>query len=54
MMTQARLKDILSNYERVEGGPAEEEAPSNSAAEASAEEQAAFEEFLKSKREGKV
>lgn len=50
-MTQARLNDILSNYEKVEGAPAEEERPTNSA---SAEEEAEFEEFMKRKREGKI
>lgn len=45
-MTQARLNDILSNYEKMEDAPAEEEAP----AEASEDEKKAFEEFLAQKR----
>lgn len=49
-MTQARLNDILANYERVKDNVAEEEAPS----EATDDEKAAFEEFLAKKRAGEV
>lgn len=44
-MTQARLNDILSNYERVKDSAAEEEAPSETD-----DERKAFEEFLAAKK----
>lgn len=49
-MTQARLKDILDNYELVDGGPAEEEEAGKSNDDQAAE----FEAFLAAKREGKI
>ena len=50
-MTQARLADILRNYERIKDGAAEEE----SASEASDEdERKAFEEFLAAKKAGQA
>lgn len=45
-MTQARLNDILSNYERVKESVAEEEAPN----ETDEDEHKAFEEFLAAKK----
>lgn len=47
-MTQARLNDILSNYEKVEDVPAEEVVP------AEEDDEAAFQEFLRMKKEGKA
>ena len=51
-MTQARLNDILSNYERV-NSVTDETAPSGNQNVDDDDEQKAFEEFMRMKKEGK-